>query len=143
MYIIVVDVKIKPEIILFTFLYTDDEDFIPLEITVEFLPGETMKNLTISIIDDDDREGSESFVVLLSNPSSGLLIGIPSVLSVTITADDLYIEFNQTSYTVNEGEEATITVMLNGDTFDSRDNVVSTVDVITANGLALGILNVL
>ena len=102
-----------------------------------------MKNLTISIIDDDDREGSESFVVLLSNPSSGLLIGIPSVLSVTITADDLYIEFNQTSYTVNEGEEATITVMLNGDTFDSRDNVVTTVDVITANGLALGILNVL
>ena len=120
---------------------TDNEDFIPLETTVEFLPGETMKNVTISIIDDNVREGTEIFVVLLSNPSSGLSLGSPSALSVTI--NDLFIEFNQTAYNLTEGKNATLTVMLIGDTVDSLENVFTTrVDLITVNGTATGIQKV-
>ena len=68
------------------------EDYVPPvsgEI-LNFQPGETVKGLTIAIIDDDLIEGAEQFNITLSIgvPSPGLTIGRPSVIQITITDND-------------------------------------------------------
>lgn len=53
--------------------------------SVTFTPGSTMRFITIPIINDNIREGDETFRVTI-NPTSmtGILIGTPSTAVVTI-----------------------------------------------------------
>ena len=57
---------------------------------LNFQPGETVRGITIVIIDDDLIEGPEQFNITFSivSPSPGLTIGQPSVIQITITDDD-------------------------------------------------------
>ena len=53
-----------------------------------FAPGETVKTVTIAINDDDTPELDEIFVVTLSNPTGGAVLGGPNTAVVRISAND-------------------------------------------------------
>ncbi len=55
--------------------------------TANFAIGETRKIVQISLVDDSESEGDESFILKLRNPSEGVLL--TSQVSVTITDNDL------------------------------------------------------
>ena len=54
---------------------------------VSFAPGETVKTISIPLVDDAYAEGNETFTVTLSNPAGGVL-GSPSTTTVTINDND-------------------------------------------------------
>jgi hypothetical protein len=56
--------------------------------TLSFAAGETSKQMIVPVLDDGRAEGSETFQVQLSNPSSGSSLGTPSVATVTIVDND-------------------------------------------------------
>jgi plastocyanin len=55
--------------------------------TVRFAAGETVKNISIPIVDDGYAEGSENFTVTLSKPT-GDSLGTPSSATVTINDNE-------------------------------------------------------
>ncbi|CAL8329654.1 unnamed protein product [Merluccius merluccius] len=72
-------------------------DYRHTEGTITFQPGETEKEITVDIIDDDVFEEEEHFLVHLSNvrevcdgsdPQSGSGLGLPCSASITILDDD-------------------------------------------------------
>ncbi len=69
-------------------LPTDVNDFVAISGIVTFQPGETEKSLQILLSGDSTIESNEDFVVTLSNPSSGLILGT-STANGTILNDDL------------------------------------------------------
>lgn len=48
-------------------------DYVAKSGTVTFSPGQTSKNVNVTIIDDDDYESNEGFWVRLTNPVGGAL----------------------------------------------------------------------
>ncbi len=66
---------------------TANFDYAPTNAIVTFLPGELTKNFNVHIFDDALIEGSETFNVLLSNPSGVTALGLASAV-VTINDND-------------------------------------------------------
>ncbi|KAL3865787.1 hypothetical protein ACJMK2_043142 [Sinanodonta woodiana] len=54
-----------------------------------FANGENQKVILVEIINDDIPEPDETFQVILSNPTNGLVLGSPNIASVTILANDV------------------------------------------------------
>ncbi|AFY81787.1 Calx-beta domain-containing protein [Oscillatoria acuminata] len=54
---------------------TADADYIPIQGTLTFNPGETTKTVTIPLLDDDLVEETETVQIALSNPSIGAILG--------------------------------------------------------------------
>ena len=65
---------------------TKNEDYLPVSGRLTFRPGETVKAISIAILDDDAAEKKETIVVELKNTSFGTLID--SRAFVYITDDD-------------------------------------------------------
>ena len=63
------------------------KDYEPLKGTLTFSPGETEKNITLSITNDTINETDESFNILLSNPQNANL-GMTTKHTYTIQDDD-------------------------------------------------------
>jgi hypothetical protein len=59
-------------------------DYIAQSGTLTFGPLETTKTITIPLLDDGLVEGDETIKLLLSNPTSGAVLGEPSLAIVTI-----------------------------------------------------------
>ena len=55
--------------------------------TLTFAPGETAKSFNIAIIDDNAKESTETFNIVLSNASNATL-GTPAVATVSILDND-------------------------------------------------------
>jgi hypothetical protein len=55
--------------------------------TLRFAPGETEKSFVVHVTDDRFAETTETFSVVLSNPS-GATLGTPSTAGVNVTSDD-------------------------------------------------------
>ncbi len=53
-----------------------------------FNPGETSKDIVVSIVNNADPEPTETFSIVLSNPTGGLALGSPSTFVVTIQDND-------------------------------------------------------
>lgn len=79
--------------------------------TLTFLPGETSKSIAISINSDSIDEDNESFALTISNAINLSSIS-QSVDSVTITDDDASPTISISDVTVEEGENATLTLTL-------------------------------
>ena len=47
------------------------------------------KNIALTIIDDDLVEGDESLTIVLSNPTSGAVLGLQKTMTITITDNDI------------------------------------------------------
>ena len=56
--------------------------------TLTFAGGETSKTLPVSIVDDTQIEGNETFQVLLGNPTGGATLGSITTSTVTIVDND-------------------------------------------------------
>ncbi|XP_035695501.1 sodium/calcium exchanger 3-like isoform X6 [Branchiostoma floridae] len=64
-------------------------DYIPQKDVLVFEPGESMKNIKIVIVDDNQWETDETFFVKLSvDPDSGAVLGRKSINEITIINDD-------------------------------------------------------
>ncbi|HZJ46426.1 MAG TPA: IPT/TIG domain-containing protein [Pyrinomonadaceae bacterium] len=66
---------------------TERNDYTTALGTLRFGPGESEKTITVLINDDSKSEGPESASVVLSNPTGGLALGSPSVLTFELTDD--------------------------------------------------------
>jgi Domain of unknown function (DUF4394)/Calx-beta domain len=64
------------------------EDYTATSGTVTFQPGETVKLVSIPVLDDRRSEPSETFKVTLANPTGGVALGSPRTATVTINDDD-------------------------------------------------------
>ena len=104
----------------------------PLSGTVKFLASETSKTVTVAIVDDTIDELDEQFTIDLANPVN-LAIGDNQGVG-TIIDNDEAPELSISDVTVNEGETASFTVTLSGQT----DREVS-VDLGTADGSAIAL----
>lgn len=71
------------------------EDYLAVDGTLTFAPGETDKNIDVTIVGDTTPEHDESFTIALSNPANAALEG--SSATVTITNDDPW--FRTTTFT--------------------------------------------
>ena len=62
--------------------------------TITFQPGDTVANITLRTINDENYEGSEGLTVVLENPSGNTQVGVGTA-DVTILDDDCkhYKEF--------------------------------------------------
>ncbi len=64
------------------------DDYAGVAGTLNFLDGETSKSITLAIIDDGLFEGTETFVVALSNAQGGASVGSPATSTISIIDDD-------------------------------------------------------
>lgn len=64
------------------------EDFVETSGVLTFQPGETEKDITVTIVDDDQPEEDEMFIVKLANPRPGAKLGSEGMTIVTIIDDD-------------------------------------------------------
>lgn len=55
---------------------------------ITILSGQTTGSVTFTILNDGDIEGLETATLEISNPSSGVLLGVPTSQDVTITDND-------------------------------------------------------
>lgn len=91
---------------------TEGADYTGSNGTLSFAAGETSKTISIPILNEDDLEPSESFLVILSNPTGGgalpeeqAVIQDPGQCLVTIPANDsLLARFENATYNMNEGQ---------------------------------------
>jgi hypothetical protein len=79
--------------------------------TITFKPGEVAKTLTVRVIDDIDRESSETVKVSLFKPRNATLDGSPSA-TVTILDDDSYTARIRGTSRINEGETGVYEIVL-------------------------------
>ena len=96
-----------------------DSDYSGVPASVEFQSGETEKSFTFNAQDDSDNDDGESVDLAFGTLPEGVSAGTPSTSTVSITDDDLpssvAVEFEASSYSVNEGGEVEVTVKLNVD----------------------------
>jgi Ca2+-binding RTX toxin-like protein len=67
---------------------TATNDYLNEPITISFAAGESIRTITVPIIDDNIVESNETVNLTLSNPSSGLTVGAQSTAVLTILAND-------------------------------------------------------
>ncbi len=89
-----------------------DQDYTATEGMLTFLDGETSKTLSIPIRDDDRIEGSESFRIVLSNPTGGAILGPQATINISIIDDDGggIIEIEPARVLKREGSSVVFTV---------------------------------
>ncbi|MDT9207266.1 MAG: Calx-beta domain-containing protein [Limnospira sp. PMC 1254.20] len=112
------------------------EDYIASSGTLIFSPGETIQNIDIQIIDDNQVEDTEQFRIVLSNPTGGLTLGDRDSIILSIIDDDVepsVIEFSDAVFSVNEDGTpiSEITVIRTGESIGEIS-----VDVIQTDGTA-------
>lgn len=120
-------------------------DYSPVSGVLTFAPGETLKTITIPILDDNIIEGNETFGLLLTNVVGSVALG-QATSTVTIVDNDFRagtLTFSATLFSTNEAAGAfTITVLrTNGSTgpisvnyATAPGNAVADVDYTSASG---------
>ncbi len=109
-------------------------DYFDINDTVHFADGESAKTITVVTKDDSLEEATESFTILLSNPSEGCALGKITEVSLLIRDNDQVLDtftFVSGSETVDEGDSVNITVERTGSTEDEAE-----VDYLYVSGTA-------
>jgi len=81
---------------------TAGQDFEALSVESRFGPGETSQIATVNILEDDQAEGPEHFIVSRSSPSAGSALNLRSSATVTIQDDEPGLVFATTNVVVME-----------------------------------------
>ena len=69
-------------------LDADTEDYTGVTTVVTFAPGETVKIVNVSTIDDSNSESTESFTATLSNASPSRVVSITQPMATVNIADN-------------------------------------------------------
>jgi len=99
---------------------TAGSDYTSTSNTLTFADGIMSQSFSITILDDTDYEGDESFQLDLSGVTGGASIGAPSSTTITITEDDPVpsagsLQFSGVTYSVAEdGTSLLVTVTRTG-----------------------------
>ncbi len=72
---------------------TAGTDFTPANGVLVFNSGETSKTFTVTIFDDTLREGVETIILTLSNPTGGAILGVRSTATLTILDNETPMPF--------------------------------------------------
>ena len=108
---------------------TAGSDYVAASGSVTIPAGSSSVTINVPIIGDTTIEPDETFALMLSNATNVSFISNPETL-VTIANDDATVQFNNASYTINEGLGATVvTVTRVGDTSKTATVLFSTGDV--------------
>ncbi|MEW8624231.1 MAG: Calx-beta domain-containing protein [Candidatus Thiodiazotropha sp.] len=113
-------------------------DFIETESMVRFLPGETEKQISIELVDDDLFEESERFQLIITELDGDADIGSPASTTISILNDDpdtnfATISLESVSYEIRENaSQLRVSVMREGNL-----DIKATVEYNTLNGSAL------
>ena len=96
-----------------------DEDFVAGSGTLSFEPGETIKEVAISLIDNDIAEADETYSFSIGN-SVGTVLGDTRTANITIVDDDTVeessIAFTSAKYEISEDQnKASIELTRTGD----------------------------
>ena len=89
------------------------DDYIATAGELQFAAGECIKDISVTLVDDNQWEPDETFDIVLSLPtkqpegSKGAVLGDPAVSTITIINDDEpgVLVFSEEAYTVNEKDE--------------------------------------
>jgi uncharacterized repeat protein (TIGR01451 family) len=85
---------------------TPDQDYLPLDTTLVFPPGDTQADCAVRMLDDQAVEPGEAFMAQLSDPVNAVL-GSQSLVPVTILDNDVpVIRLSQPTFTFTEGSAA-------------------------------------
>jgi hypothetical protein len=83
--------------------------------TLPFGAGERSKSFVVPILNDSSGEGSETFTIVLSNPTGGAILGPRSAAPATIVDNEAALQFQLASFKAIEGgPAATIVVTRSG-----------------------------
>src|SRR5439155_8839922 len=97
--------------------------------TLAFGAGETNKAIVVPILNEGFLEGTKSFRVILSNPTGGALLGARTNVPVSISDNDVGIQFQFAAYSVAENAGAVLIGVVRGD----DGTIPLTVDFATSN----------
>jgi len=109
----------------------DGQDYLFINGTITFDPGETNKVITLSLLEDDIRESTETLTVSLSNPSIGTL-GTSNLTVYVADNDSSTVGFASSGISVAEGTNVFTTSVVRG----GATNTAVTVNYFTTNGTA-------
>lgn len=70
--------------------------------TLSFAPGERVKFIQVAILNDGIKEGTETFLLTLSHPSGGALLGLKTMATISILDNDPGVGFESTDFSVGE-----------------------------------------
>ena len=90
---------------------TSGSDYTPASGSLTFSPGDTTKNVTVTIADDDLDESDETFNLTLSDPVNAS-IPIPAGVFTIRDDDTAGVTVSDTSLDIDEGDSDTYTVVL-------------------------------
>ena len=103
--------------------------------TLTFDPGDTEKTLTLTATDDETDDDGESVKLSFTNLPTGVNAGTPSDTTVSITDNDgADVTVSPTTLTVQEGDDATYTVVLGS---EPTGTVTITVGGLSGTGLSV------
>jgi len=113
---------------------TSGLDYLGWTNTLTFAPGERIKQIAVSILNDEIKEPNKSLRVTLSNPGGGAVLSAKTIAAVTITGNDPGVSFEFASYSVWENAG-----MLSINVLRGNDVALGpiTVDYAANNGTAL------
>lgn len=117
---------------------TAGQDFTATSGTLTFLPGESSKTVSISIINDNIFEGTETFNFVLSDPAGPSPVELldPGTATLTISDNDSQPYASTSNTTVNEPRITGTTTALFTVQFSNATTQTATVDFATADGTA-------
>ncbi|GEM_PF-1649594 len=101
--------------------------------TLQFAAGVTRQSISVPILNDGLVEGTETFQILLSNPSGESILGTRTNALVAISSNDRGIQFEFSGYSVSEGDGAIRLAVVRDDDGDYP----VTVDYATSDGAAV------
>jgi hypothetical protein len=114
---------------------TAGKDYTARSGTLFFANGETIKTLTVPIVEDTLNEGDETFQITLSNPKGGAGLGIWNMETLTITDNDPKPTISINDVSVTESNSGTVNANFIVHLSAASGRVV-TVNYTTVNGTA-------
>jgi polyhydroxybutyrate depolymerase len=78
------------------------QDYTGVTNTLQFAPGERLKYVDVPVLNDGIKESSETFRIVLSNPTGEAVLGPTRTVTVTILDNDPGVGFERSSYGVWE-----------------------------------------
>ena len=86
------------------------QDYTGVTNTLTFAPGERLKVVLVPILNDGVKEGNKSFRLILSNPTGGAVLGLPTTTTIWIRDNDPGVGFELPGYTNAWGQASDFAV---------------------------------